>query len=186
MSATVRWQDRTSLRWDFLGPSSVWSAIAFVLVASFLMALNRFGGLAVTEPRSVLRLALVGIWGWLGLAVGIWMVAGLLSRAAQEPARHSASASLQLTLAMVGWAYLPIAALGVVVLFAAGLMQLLGPGLVVGVFVVGVALPVALATGAQQVYGLSLVRAVAVVAVPYSIWLFVVARHVFIQLRHLL
>jgi hypothetical protein len=177
---------RPSLRWDFLGPSSVWSAIALELVASLLMALNRFGGLAVTEPRSVLRLVLVGVWGWLGLAVGIWAVAGLLARAAQAPGRPSASASLQLTLAMVGWAYVPIAALGVVILIAAGLMQLLGPGLVVGALVVGVALPAALVTGTQHVFRLRLLGAAAAVAVPYAIWLLVVARHVFIQVRHLL
>lgn len=177
---------RTSLRWDFLDPSSVWSAIALVLLASFLMALNRFGGLAVTEPRSVLRLALVGIWGWLALTVGIWVVAGFLSRAAQTSGRPSAPASLQLTLAMVGWAHLPIAALGVVILVAAGLMQLLGPGLVVGALVVGVALPAALVTGTQHVFRLSVARAVAAVAVPYGIWLLVVVRHMFTQLRHLL
>ena len=179
--------DRLNGRWERLTPRSVWPAIALVLVASGLIAMTRVGGLVIDEPRSSLRLVLVGVWGWLGLAIGIWATGWTLSHAsATTRPPPPPLTSLGLSLAMVGWAHVPVIVLGVVVFVAAGLMQLLGPGLVVGAVVLAVALPVALMTGTRHVFGLSWVGAAVAAVVPYAFWLLVAARHVHRQINHLL
>jgi hypothetical protein len=177
---------RVNARWERLTPRSVWPAIALVLVASGLMAITRVGGLVVDEPRSSLRLMLIGVWGWLGLAIGIWATGRTLSHASATTRPPPLLTSLALTLAMVGWAHVPVIVLGLVVFVAAGLMQLLGPGLVVGAVVLAVALPVALVTGTRHVFALSWTGAAVAVVVPYAFWLLIAARHVHRQISHLL
>ncbi len=176
--------ERYGERWDRVEPSAVWSALAIVLAASGGLALNRFGGLAFDAPRSFVRLSLYGVWGWLGLSVAIWAAATTIgARTGSAPIRRS---PLQLMLAVVGWGHAPLGVLAIVIFVAAGLLQLLGPGLVVGAFVLGVLFPLALVTGVQNVFGVTLGRAALAVVVPYGLWLALVVRPVYDQIQHLL
>ena len=176
--------DRT--RWARVGPHTLWSATALVAAASVLMALNRFGGALVDAPRAFLRLALVGVWGWLGLSVAIWLIAVRLPNLSGRSANRPRRGSLQHTLAAAGVAHIPLLLLGLVIFVAAAMLELLGPGLVAATFVFGFWFPAGLVTAIRHAHGLTLARALAVVAGPYVIWLLVIGRHLLGQVQHLL
>ncbi len=161
------------IRWARVGPEAVWSGLALVLVAWGLMAINRLGGLTFDAPRAFLRLTVVGVWGWLGLALAIWLVAGRAS-------------SLRRVLAVTGWVHVPVVGLAVLIFVVAGAFEVLGPGLIGAIVVFGVLIPSALVLGAEEVFGLERLRAVAVVSIPYLAWTVLVVRHVLGQVGHLL
>ena len=66
MKTALRWLGLDDERWARVGPQSLYSAAALVVVAFGLLALNRFGGLTTSAPRAFIRLTLVGVWGWIG------------------------------------------------------------------------------------------------------------------------
>lgn len=103
-------------RWARVGPTSAWPAIAIAVAASVLMALNRFGGALVDAPRSFARLTLIGVWGWLGLGIMVWLFAALIT--GHAPAT-TPGASLQHTLVVVGLAHTPLLLLGLAIFVAA-------------------------------------------------------------------
>jgi hypothetical protein len=174
-------------RWSRVEERPVWSAASLVVVAWGLIALNRIGGLALSEPRAVARLTVVGVWGWLALAVAIWSIATVGLRGSHSGIRRDrAHASLPPVLAVVGWSHLPVVALAVVVFIAAGALRILGPGLFVAVAAFSALVPFALVTGVRHVFRTSTLAAIAVVAVPYLIWLVVVVRHSLGAIQHLL
>lgn len=184
MSKRLGWLVIHPAKWDGVGPESVWSAAATVFVASTLLALNRFGGLATTAPRPFVKLVLIGVWGWIGLALAVWTLGSLLAGARSQ--RGPPITTLIRTAAVVGLAHAPIMALTVVVFVAADVMQLLGPGMVSAVFVFVVWFPAWLLAGTRSALRISLPRATAVVAVSYGAWLQVVGRHLLGQIAHLL
>jgi hypothetical protein len=168
-------------RWTAVRPGSEWAGAAVVAVAWGLIALSRLGGLAVDAPRALTRLTVVGVWGWLALAVAIWMIAGCVA-----PVHRLDVRALQVTLAVVGLAHTPIIVLASVVLIAAGALRVLGPGLVVAVVSLVAVMPLALITGVDHVFGLGTRRAAATVLVPYAAWLAVIALPSLEQIEHLL
>ncbi|MDX2381890.1 MAG: hypothetical protein QNM02_19290 [Acidimicrobiia bacterium] len=167
-------------RWAVIGPRSLWAGAAVVVAAWGLIALSRLGGLAVDAPRALARLALVGVWGWLALALAIWVGAQLAA-----PGRRGVR-SLQSTLAIVGLAHTPIIVLASVVLIAAGALEVLGPGMIVAALSLAVVMPLALITGVDHVFGFGARRAAVTVVLPYTLWLVVVARGSLRQVEHLL
>ncbi len=162
-------------QWDRVDPGSLVAGAGVAVGASLLLALTRVGGLVVTEPRAFLRLALVGIWGWLGLAAVIWALS-----------RGRSGDTLGVTAAAVGLAHTPVLVLALVVFTAANLLQQLGPGLVVAWFVFAFWFPANLTMAAQRSANASLLRAFATMAVPYAIWLVVVGQHLLDRIGHLL
>ncbi len=48
-----------------------------VIGAWVVLAWNRLGPQALLNPRALTRFALVGLYGWLGLALGLWLMARL-------------------------------------------------------------------------------------------------------------
>ncbi len=178
MSRVLRSLGLDSVTWDRVGPSSLWSATAIVVVASALMALNRFGGLVTDAPRPFLRLTLVGVWGWIGLAAGVSIT---LRRV---PSR--APTTLRTTFAVVGLAHVPLLALAGVIFVAAVMFQLLGPGLAMAVIVLAIWFPALLIAGVRHTSHIAVGPAAAVIAAPYGAWLLVVGRHVVGQVEHLL
>jgi hypothetical protein len=179
MSAALRWLGLDAARWERVGPHSLWSATALVVVSSSLLALSRFGGLVTVAPRPFVRLVLVGVWGWIWLAASVWLVATIVARSMPRMPLRTAFAT-------IGLAHVPLLAVAVVVLVAAVMLQLLGPGLVTAVFVVAFWFPAALVTGVAHGWGASIARSAAIVAGPYAVWLFVVADHLSRQVGHLL
>ncbi|MFQ5556827.1 MAG: hypothetical protein ACE5GB_04880 [Acidimicrobiales bacterium] len=173
-------------RWARVGPAAFWPAAALAVGASALLALNRFGGLVVETPRAFARMTLVGVYGWLGLTLTVWLIGsrGRAQRDHDDPPWWSGS--LQITLVAVGLAHLPLLVLGGVVLVSAGLFRILGPGLIVAIFVLSFWFPAALVTAARHTHRLSLRRAAAVVGMPYLLWLALVGRHLLGQIQHLL
>jgi hypothetical protein len=173
-------------RWARLSTKSVWSATAIVTVTWSLIALDRLGGLALTEPRAFARLAVIGIWGWLALGLSVFAAVRVSAKAAAPDARVRSVVSLERVLSVVGWAHVPVMALAVVVFISAGALQILGPGLVVAAVVFAVAVPFALVTGVRHIAASSIMRAIAIVAIPYAVWLLVVIRHALDSIQHLL
>jgi len=173
-------------KWARVGPDSLWSAIALVATASFVMALNRFGGLIVDTPRSFLRLMLVGIWGWLGLALATWLIVSGVRTLQGGRDEAGPPPSLQINVAALGLAHTPMLALGIVILVAAGLLEVLGPGFVAAVFVFGFWFPAGLIAATAHANRLAPLRAALVVAVPYLIWMSIIGRHLLDRIQHLL
>lgn len=190
VSLVTRLLGLDAARWARIGPTSFWSALGSAAAASLLLALNRFGGVVIDAPRAFLRMALVGIYGWIGLACAIWL-AGLATtdRHQQRPPRHqprSPTVVLQETLVAVGLAHTPLLVLGLTIFAAAGLLQLLGPGLVVAVFVLAFWFPATLVMATRSTFGLGMRHAIAVVAVPYTLWYLTAGQHLLDRVQHLL
>lgn len=184
MMTTVRLLGLDAARWSRVRPDSVWSGAAVVVVASTLLALNRFGGLASTTPRAFMQLVLIGIWGWIALALILWVLGSLL--ATSDGVVRPLTTTLLRIVAVVGLAYAPVIVLTVVVFVAADVMQLFGPGLVTAVVVFGAWLPAWLLAGTKAVLRISLPRTCVVVAASYGAWLHVVGRYLLGQIGHLL
>ena len=170
-------------RWAQLTPLSLWPAIASVVAAFVLLAFVRFGSLAADAPRAFLRLMLVGVYGWLGLGVAIWVLGEVVRRATSP---SSSVLPLHSMFAAVGLAHRPLVALGMVVLVAGGLFDLLGPGLVMAAFVAGFWFPAILVVSVAHVQSLSPIGAASVVALPYGLWLLTVGNHFHDRIQHLL
>ncbi len=180
LTASLRVLRLHERQWARIDPMSLWAGAGVAVGAALLLALARLGGLVATEPRSFFRLALVAVWGWLGLAVAIW----LLSRISE--ARQPRGRPFQITVAAVGLAHVPLLVLAIVVFVAANMFQLLGPGLVTAWFVFAFWLPANLTMAARRAASGSTLRAIATVAVPYALWLLVVGRHLLDRIGHLL
>ena len=159
------------------GPVPFWQPVFVASAASLLLAFSRFGGLLIDAPRAFVRMALVGIYGWLGLAFAVWAALRLT---------QSSVPNLRRTIELAGLAHLPLLAFGVIMFFSANLLQLLGPGLVMAILVVGFWMPALLIAGTHHVHQVTVLRSTAVVALPYFVWALVIARHLLAQVRHLL
>lgn len=166
-------------RWSHVGSGTLTAATAWVIVASVFLALDRFGGLATSEPRSFVRLALVGVWGWLGISLVAWVVVSFpVGRSRAHPTPRS-------VLAVVGVAHVPMVWLAATLFLAAGALQLLWPGFVMAVFVLAIWFPASLFRGLQVGCGLSVGRALVATAVSYAAWSAVIGRELQAQLGHL-
>lgn len=133
-----------------------------VLFAWGIMAWNRFGLLSFAAPRAPLRLILVGVYSWLGLAAAVW-VASSLAGSAIVRMRDAAVAT-----AIV---HVPLVALGFFVAIVAGFARILGPGTVVAVFVFALWMPALLYRAFREVAGLERSYAAATAVVVHLAWL---------------
>jgi hypothetical protein len=172
-------------RWVRLNRISLWTAMALVVAASVVLAWSRFGGVAVDAPQAFLRMVLVGVWGWLGLGAAIWLIVRLARRSTRH-AGQGRPAPLERTLALVGFAHAPVLLLAVVILVAAGALQVFGLGQIVAVVVLGFWFPALLVAASSYLFDLGPLIGVAVVALPYGVWLATVGRHLLQQVQHLL
>lgn len=173
-------------RWRAVDRDALWTAAAIVTVASFLLALTRFGGLVGTEPRSFVRLALVGIWGWIGLAALLWVAGNVAVRRPPSASIGPRDTSVRRIFAVAGLAHVPVLGFAGMLFVAAMLFRLLGPGTVAAVVVFAGWLPATLLVGVRAVFGLDPSAAVAVVGVSYAAWYLTVGRYLLEQVGHLL
>lgn len=186
MNVAIRMLGLDRAKWVRVGPGSLWPGVAFAVSASFLMALNRFGGLIIDTPRAFTRLALVGIYGWLGLSLALWGITTASYTIRPRGGGPVEPPGLTHTIAGVGIAHSPVLVLGMVIFAAANLLQILGPGKLAAMLILGFWFPAALVTAARYSHRLSWPRAVATAVVPYLLWLLVVGRHLMGQVEHLL
>ena len=170
-------------RWERIGPWSLWTAAAWAASASGVLSVDRFGGLIVDAPRAFLRATLIGVYGWLGLAAAVWVLAGQVTSRARG---RQVQIQFQHTVAAVGMAHVPLLVLGLVIFVAANIFRVLGPGLVVAVFVFAFWFPAVLAVAVRHSHRLTLARATALVAAPYLVWFLLVGRRLLSQVQHLL
>ncbi|MEM7326411.1 MAG: hypothetical protein AAF531_25220 [Actinomycetota bacterium] len=61
-------------RWAAVAQASPFRATLTVVGAWLILAWNRFGFQGVEQPRVMIRFALIGVWGWLGLTAVIALV----------------------------------------------------------------------------------------------------------------
>lgn len=169
-------------RWQRVSVRTFWTGASVAIAAAFLLALNRFGGLIVDDPRLFVRSGLIGVWGWLLLSGASW-VALRIHRAISD---SDAMPSLAAMTTAVGAAHQPLVILGVVLFVFAGFFQILGPGLVVAIFALVLWFPASLTRAMRHSTDLSHLRAIGIVAVPYALWLITAGRYVIGQIQHLL
>lgn len=185
MTTVLGWLRLRDATWSRLGPESVWFASLLAVGASAAIALNRFGGAVFDGPRAFVRLTPVGVWGWLALGAATWLVAVGIGRISSATTPNEEPNVLR-TVAVVGTAHLPLFVLGLVVFGSANLLQVLGPGAVAAVFVVGFWIPAQLIVGIRVVHGLTVTSALVAVVPAYALWFLTVGQHLLGQIEHLL
>jgi hypothetical protein len=187
MNVAARYLGLDAARWARVGVVSFWPAVAWAMAASLLLAFNRFGGAAVDAPRAFLRMALIGVFGWLGLATAIWILASQVSAGLDDHRTTPRSvAALERTFIAVGLAHAPIVVFGLVIFVAAGLLQLLGPGLATALFVYLFWFPASLVMATASTFRVGYPRAASLVILPYALWYLTAGQHLFTRVEHLL
>lgn len=144
------------------------------------MAWNRFGPQVLAGPRASTRFILVGLYGWLGLAFLLWLVARMTID------RQVGPSQLLQTVQFTGHAHLPLLVVGFVVQFVVVLMGVSGPGSVAAVFAVVVWMPLLLVAAVRHIHAISAPRSLAIVVLPYALWLLTAGRFLYLRLGHLL
>ncbi|MGI9622522.1 MAG: hypothetical protein ACR2PK_06770 [Acidimicrobiales bacterium] len=171
-------------RWERATADSLWVAFAVAVAASVVLSLNRFGGLAVETPRAFLRMALIGVYGWLGVGMGIWLFAWGLNRLNRH--RSQVRVSIAHSLVVAGFSHIPLLALGGAIFISATMLQVFELGNVLAWMVIGLWFPATLVSAARSTWRVSTIDAVLVVAVPYTVWIMTVWQHIHTQIQHLL
>jgi hypothetical protein len=163
------WRD---LRNDELGSKAL-----TVVFAYGLMAFNRFGLIAVLSPRALLRMLLIGFYGWLGLAAVGWFFAR---------SSNDTTPSARLAAVATGVVHSPLIALGIVTAFVGGFARIQGPALIAAWLLVGLWMPALLAWAYRRLSDQPWSRVLPVSVGAYAVWLVTVGRHMYDQVGHLL
>lgn len=165
-------------RWDHALLRTTPGPFMIPVAAWVLIGWTRLGGFVLTEPQAFVRFLLIGIYGWLGLGLAMWLVA-LVVVSEQRP-------SIWSFFRIAGNGHLPVLTAAFIVAFIAGLLGVAGIGLWISGVMVGLWMPTMLTAGVMHATGLSLARAAVVAIVPQLVWLATVGRRAADQLSHLL
>lgn len=165
-------------RWKELDRATNEAAIALVIGTFVVLAWNRFGTQGVFSPRASVRMLLVGIYGWLGLAVGLSLMARLFGDRSQP--------RIVALLRLTGFAHGPLLAVAVVMLVMAGFLQVLGPALVLAVITFSFAMPANLIAATRTHFDVAFPRAMGIVVAPYLVWVLLVGTYLERSVGHLL
>lgn len=169
--------------WERDEPVDLRRAAVLVVGGWVVMAWSRFGPQAFVGPRSAVRFILVGFYAWLALAVLVWLAGRWLADRAEA---RDDEVGLLRVVQLTGQAHRPVVVLGLVIQFAAVLLQITGPGLVLAVAAFGLWMPAMLVATTASAFDLSPRRASLVVAGPYLAWLATAGRFLERQVGHLL
>ena len=170
--------------WEGADQAPLYQPILAVAAASLLFAFARFGGILVETPRAFVRMALIGIWGWLGLAL-LTGLAGLVLGRRENPSLGAAP-TFQRAVVVTGLAHIPVLIFAMVMFMASNLFELLGPGRVLAVIVLAFWMPASIVVGFRQLNRFSWAASALSTIPPYLLWLAVVARYLLNQVAHLL
>ncbi len=163
--------------WQWLESEATLLGTASLVVFTYLLlAFDRFGW-PDYAPRQTVRLTLLGVYGWLGLALSCWAIARIVKRRPVGP----------LTLVrLAGHAHLPILPIAAMVLIFAVTFDIVGiwrwPALFAGLVWMPAMLTRAVSAGAE----VGLREAAVIVTPPYVAWVITVGLHLWNQLAHLL
>ena len=156
---------------------SLTSAVLVAMGAYAILAFDRFGVQGVMSPRGTVRMLLTGFYGWLWLAVAAWLLGRWI---------FTTDASFGTVFRLYGYAHLPLLVLAIAIQIFAVFAQVLGPSMVIGIFVGLFWLPTMLVAATRQALDLDWIKAAAIVAGPYLVWLLIVGRSLYTQVGHLL
>ncbi len=177
MTALLRLLQIDDLTWSTIRYQELPGRVLTVFFAYGILAWNRFGLLSFTAPRAPVRFLLIGFYSWVAIAGVLWLAARRTSPGTVRPKDAAIAASI---------VHIPLVALGFFVAIVAGFAQILGPGVILAVVVVGLWMPALLARAMHDLVGLPWARAVLPAVVIQCVWLAGTGRYLHGQVGHLL
>ena len=178
VAATARLFRSDTASWSRLTVTSTLPGAAVVVLGSYLLlAFDRFGLQGFTEARATIRMLLTGVYGWLGLAVGAWLIARFAWQ--KEP-------SLEPVVRLFGHAHIPLLVVAAAIQFISVTLQTTGVVLWVALPAVLLWMPAQMLAAARVSLDLERPQAVLAVLGPYVAWVVIVGRWLETQLGHLL
>lgn len=185
MNALARWLRVDDERWLGVTPRSLPTGAVVAVFAAVVIAFDRFGGASFQGFRAFTRLVLVGVWGWIGLGVGIALV-GLIGSRLVPSRVGERQPSVQVAIAGAGLAHVPVLVFGGVIFFSAGALDILGPGGVTAVVVFLVWFPATLVAATRHTNDADVAASLVMTAPVYGVWWLLAGSHLLDQVRHLL
>jgi len=152
-------------------------AALVVFGAYVVLAFDRFGLQGFFEFRATTRLVLTGLYGWMWLVAGTWLIARFA---------FGWLGSARLIVPLFGHAHLPLLLVAVLIQFSSVALSLTAPALWLAVFAGAFWLPAMLVVATRNVANLTLGQSMLAAGVPYGAWAAVVGRTLWRQLGHLL
>ena len=178
LASTARMFRFEAAGWRRIVTTSTMAGAGLVVSGAYLLfAFDRFGIQGLVEARATARLLLTGLYGWLGLALGTWLVARLAWQ--QRP-------SFEPVLRLFGHAHIPLLVVGAVIQFVSVALRVSGVVLWLALVAVLVWMPAQLIAASEVSLELGKPQAALTVLGPYVAWLVVVGRWLETQLSHLL
>ena len=178
LTSTARVLRFDTSAWQRLVKTGTLAGAGLVVAGAYLLlAFDRFGIQGFVEARATTRLLLSGLYGWLGLAVGTWLVARLAWQE-QRP--------FEPVLRLFGHAHVPLLFVAVAIQFVSVALRLTDVVLWLALFVVFVWMPAQLLAATEISLGLEKRQSALAVLGPYVAWLLVVGRWLETQFGHLL
>ncbi len=178
VTAMGRWLRLDEASWSrYARLGTIWNAVVITLGAYALLAFDRFGIQGVVAPRAPVRMLLTGFYGWVGLGLGIWLMARV---------KLGTSASPATVIRLVGRAHIPLLLVALTIQVLAVSFLVFGPALWLALFSIGVWIPAMLLAATRKALTLD-ARTAALMAIgPYLLWLLIVGRYLELQVGHLL
>lgn len=176
----------TAARWDAIAPDSPWRAATVVIGAWLIMAWSRFGFQGLTVPRVMVRFVLIGVYGWLGLALVLWVGRALVDRLAGGTTHGPGVGGSPIRLLQItGLSHQAVLVLGLAVLIGQAIpIPLVVPAL--AAFTVVVWIPGALLAATISADGGVRRPSIGVTGLGYLLWLVTAGRYLFDQIEHLI
>lgn len=164
--------------WRRLVVTSTMAGAALVVGGSYvLLAFDRFGVQGLVEARATVRMLLTGVYGWIGLAGGAWLIARLA---------WQAETPFEPVLRLFGHAHIPLLIVAAAIQFVSVTLQFTGVVLWLALPVVFFWIPAQMVAAAEVALNLERTQAVLVVLGPYVAWVLIVGRWLETQIGHLL
>lgn len=166
-------------RWNAVTELQLRWAIATVLGSWFLLSWGRFGLQGLAAPRALTQFMLVGVYGWIGMSAGLWVLGAIDARrqgqGLPDPAR---------VLQLVGLAHQPLVVLGVVIQVAQLIPAALVPT-VAATIILAAWLPAMLVAVARALFDWSIPFGVGATVLVYGGWFLGTGRFLIERVGHL-
>ena len=176
--AAARWLRIDRQSWTRLAATgTVGSAVMVTMGAYAIFVFDRFGVQSFLLPRASIRMLLIGLYGWLWLSGSAWFIARRFS---------GVEAAFDQVFKLYGYAHLPLLLLALAIQIVSVGLELLGPVLIVTLFVILFWFPALLVGATRSAFGFDTRSALLTVAIPYGVWVVVVGGQLRDHVGHLL